>query len=262
MKQSDLRLHRNQYLGDGSHIRVERRTSRTFPLHSHEFFEMEIVLEGGGTQWLNGQEYTLEVGSVYCLSPADFHEVAFSQPTVLWNVSFDETVVSSPHQALCASAFCRCVDPATLERLDAACALLEKECAGGDAIGALMSYLLEIAAPKPVTHPSDHPIHRAMQYIRTYFREDPSLADVAAQVCLSPVYFGNLFKQVTGETFVGYLNTCKVNCAMMLLERGVSVSQACFDSGFGSLSGFLYAFKQKNGISPGEYQKKCRRIPF
>ena len=96
------------------------------------------------------------------------------------------------------------------------------------------------------------PIPKAIAYIETHFRENPSLAEAAEQACLSPVYFSALFKKETGETYVSYLNSCKVRCAAMLLESGMSVTEACFASGFGSLSGFLYTYKQKKGISPSE----------
>ena len=102
-------------------------------------------------------------------------------------------------------------------------------------------------------------MRRAILYVETHFRENPSLADAAEQACLSPVYFGNLFKQITGETYINFLNARKVSCAKMLLESGCSVTEACFASGFGSLSGFLHAFKQKTGVSPEKYKKGGRK---
>jgi two-component system response regulator YesN len=119
-----------------------------------------------------------------------------------------------------------------------------------------MEYLLDTILPQEsvINHPT--PIHQAILYIETFFRNNPSVADVASQVGLSPNYFSNLFKKETGETYVAYLNRRKVTCSMMLLENGVPVSTACFESGFGSLSGFLQSFKKVTGISPNEYQKK------
>ena len=259
MEKENLRLHRDQYVGRDMHIRVEQREADSFPMHSHEFFEIEIVLDGEGVQWLNGRELALRAGSVYFLTPADFHRVEAGEGMRIWNLSFDEAVLQSLLPAHHAVGFFRQVGADVLERLDTVCRLLAQEQQWEARVRPLMAYFMQIAAPATIKHLSDDPVQRGMRYVQTYFREDPTLADVAAQVCLSPVYFGNLFKKVTGETYVSYLNTCKVNCAVMLLENGVSVSQACFESGFGSLSGFLYAFKQKKGISPGEYQKKHQK---
>ena len=98
-------------------------------------------------------------------------------------------------------------------------------------------------------------MRKALLYLETHFRENPSLADIANQACLSPEYFCSQFKQLTGMTYLQYLNQRKVNCAKMLLESGLSVTETCFSAGFGSLSGFLYTFRQATGLSPSEYKK-------
>ena len=163
-----------------------------------------------------------------------------------------------PHQLerlfSCSNAF-RQVEPAELRKLDAAARLLSEEL---DPLRKklLMEYLLRTAdiwqdaeAPLP-------PIRRAVLYIETFFRENPTLSDVASHVGFSPSYFGNQFRKEVGETYVTYLNRCKVNYAAMLLKNGKSVTEACFESGFGSLSGFRYVFEQKMKITPKDYADK------
>ena len=93
----------------------------------------------------------------------------------------------------------------------------------------------------------------------THFRENPTLAQAAEQACLSPVYFGSLFRKLTGKTYVQYLNSRKVVCAKMLLESGISVTETCYSAGFGSLSGFLHAFRQITGMSPKAYKEQIKR---
>ena len=241
----------------GNHIKATCRTAKSFALHSHDYFEIEIILEGGGTQYINSEEYSLEKGSVYLLTPADFHEILLDRHTRLWNIAFDETVLDDElkQKLFSAKRLCRNVDEDTLFRLERASELIVAECAAGGAVEPLLEYMLSILLPSWNKKEQLTPIRRAVLYIETHFREDPSLEDAAREACLSPVYFGNLFKKVTGETYVNYLNRCKISCAMMLLENGMSVSRACFDSGFGSLSGFLYTFRKKTGMSPEEYKK-------
>ena len=118
-----------------------------------------------------------------------------------------------------------------------------------------MEYLLTLVMRTSDQVEELSPMRRAILYIETHFRESPTLADAAAEACLSAVYFGNQFKKVMGETFISYLNSRKVSCAMMLLERGASVTEACYSAGFGSLSGFLYTFKKKTGLTPAEYKR-------
>lgn len=254
------RLEKSKYIGQNRHLVIRKRYSRSFPLHAHDYFEVELVLSGEGKQKINGQEQELRRGSVSILCPSDFHEVETESDTSLmaWNLSFDETVLSYGRlEALFMhGGTSRVLDEKTLQKADTVLALLRQEEEEGGCIRPLMEYLLTLFMDNREVTDELSPMRKAILYIETHFRENPSLADAAGIACLSPVYFGNLFKSITGETYVSYLNSRKVNCAAMLLESGMSVSEACFSSGFGSLSGFLHTFKQKKGVSPEEYKKK------
>lgn len=259
MPQSKIRLTHQQLFDNTGHVRVLHQTLPSSLLHSHEFFEIEIILNGHGTHIMNSQSYDLRRGMVWLSTPADFHEIILDDQAEYWTIIFDETLISQERiQSIFQSNnICRIVDEDVLKRLDTAAQLVYEEHLCNGNIKPLMEYLLDTILPqKPVIH-QPTPIHQAILYIETFFRNNPSVADVASQVGLSPNYFSNLFKKETGETYVTYLNRRKVTCSMMLLENGLPVSTACFESGFGSLSGFLQSFKKVTGISPNEYQKKC-----
>ena len=264
MNKKEPRLDKNTHIGKDKHLSVKKRYSVTFPLHAHDYFEVEIILEGKGTQYINGKKQELQRGSISILSPSDFHEViAESNKSLMaWNISFDETVLSSGRLEsifLKGSGFTRTLDEATLKKVDTAADLLMKEAKCDGCIRPLTEYLLTLLMDADDFSEQLLPMRKAILFIETHFRENPSLSDAAKQACLSPVYFGNLFKQITGKTYVDYLNSRKVNCAAMLLESGFSVAEACFSSGFGSLSGFLHTFKQKKGVSPENYKKMHKK---
>ena len=90
-----------------------------------------------------------------------------------------------------------------------------------------------------------------------HFREDISLASIAAEVGYHPAYFSELFKRTTGETFMESLTKLRIGYARSMLLSGFSVSDACFLSGFGSLSNFLEMFKRNCKITPSEYRKNA-----
>ena len=260
MAQAKTRLHGFQYIGKDIHVLAQKRSSRGMLLHSHDYFELEILLEGHGKMELNSVPYELKSGSVYFLTPADFHEVTLSEGSKLWNISFDESVLHAnqlEHLFSCNQAFRR-VNTTVLRKLDAASQLLSEEI---DPLRQklLVEYLLRAADIWQDEEDPLPPIRRAVLYVETFFRENPTLSDVAAHVGLSPSYFGNQFRKETGETYVAYLNRCKVNCAAMLLQNGKSVTEACFESGFGSLSGFRYVFRQKIGMPPKDYGAEYRK---
>ncbi len=264
MNNKEIRLESSAYIGKDKHIAIKKRYAKTFPLHAHEYFEVEIILDGIGYQIINGKKYPLNRGSVSILSPSDFHQVVAETDTSLmaWNIAFDESVISPSRLEsifLQGGGFTRILDEITLMKIDTVSELLMQEAKENGCIKPLIEYLLTLIMNRTETNDDVTPIRRAILYIETHFRENPTLKDAAQVACLTPVYFGNLFKQVTGETYINYLNARKVNCAAMLLESGLSVSEACFSSGFGSLSGFLHTFKQKKGISPENYKQLKRK---
>lgn len=264
MKNKELRLESSIHIGRNKHLAIKKRYSKTFPLHAHEYFEVEIILDGIGYQIINGKKYPLKRGTVSFLSPSDFHEVVAENDVSLmaWNISFDESVISPSRLEsifLQGGGFTRVLDEMTLVKIDTAAELLMQEARENGCIKPLTEYLLTLIMNNNESNEELTPLRRAIFYIETHFRENPTLKDSAEIACLTPVYFGNLFKQFTGETYINYLNSRKVNCAAMLLESGLSVSEACFSSGFGSLSGFLHAFKQKMGVSPEAYKQLKRK---
>ena len=64
-----------RFLENKDGIKVRRiKFNKNALLHSHNFYEMELVLSGGGEQILNGTSYEMKRGSLSILTPADFHE--------------------------------------------------------------------------------------------------------------------------------------------------------------------------------------------
>lgn len=81
----------------------------------------------------------------------------------------------------------------------------------------------------------------------------PALAAVAG---VSAAHFSRTFREVFGETPHRYLQRRRVERAMYLLRAtDTSVTDVCFDVGFGSLGTFSRTFRAIVGLSPSEYRK-------
>ena len=78
MLQAETKLRGLQYIGADAHLAVREHRTEGMALHSHDYFEMEILVEGTGWMEMNSQRYELAAGCVYFLTPADFHEVSLS----------------------------------------------------------------------------------------------------------------------------------------------------------------------------------------
>jgi AraC-like DNA-binding protein len=99
------------------------------------------------------------------------------------------------------------------------------------------------------------------QYIEKNFTKDISLEEIAKVAHLTPTAFCRLFKQKTQKPFTTYLNDKRIAYACNLLkESDQSIYQIAGDAGFNTSSNFNKCFRQKVGISPGEYRAETRRL--
>ncbi|MEJ2005957.1 MAG: Ada metal-binding domain-containing protein, partial [Cyclobacteriaceae bacterium] len=69
---------------------------------------------------------------------------------------------------------------------------------------------------------------------------------------LSPETIRRWFKKNHGITFQAYQRMMRINSAFQEIKNGQSVTATAFDSGYDSLSGFGYTFKNMTGKSPKE----------
>jgi len=83
----------------------------------------------------------------------------------------------------------------------------------------------------------------------------PSVAYCAAQLNLSPKYFGDLVKKETGKSAQEYIQLKLINAAKeKILDIGKSISEVAYELGFKYPSHFTRFFKQHVGHSPNEYR--------
>ncbi len=83
------------YINPTYHISALKKTIHdTTSLHFHEFFEIELVLNGIGKNMHNGVEYDISRGSVFLATPADFHKVTANPELELITIMFDDVIIS------------------------------------------------------------------------------------------------------------------------------------------------------------------------
>lgn len=97
---------------------------------------------------------------------------------------------------------------------------------------------------------------RILAYIEKHYMNDLSLDHLAELMNLHPNYISSLFKKVTGDTFVNYLNAFRIKEAQKLLgtHRHLSVSEIGRRVGFENKHYFTKVFKKYTGITPGAYR--------
>jgi AraC-like DNA-binding protein len=100
-------------------------------------------------------------------------------------------------------------------------------------------------------------MNKVHAYVMKNFREKITLDDVAAIANMSPTSFSRYFKIHANKTFSDFLTEIRIGYSCKLLvEKNVSISEVCFESGFNTLSNFNRQFKVITHHSPLEYRKK------
>ena len=261
--------HERLQIGNGKHLWVEEHIANgDYPLHWHSFFEIEIVRAGAGAFVINDTEYGLDTYNLFFLTPTDFHSVRVHEQLRVINLSFDESVMDERDLSfLLFSDTKRAYRLSADEyaRITAAAQLLQHECEQEDNCQKqLLQYVLQCLLRKndaDVAAATSHyqGIKKAIVYMEMHFKEELSLRAIADAAGYNPTYFSELFKKITGESYMQTLTKLRLGCARTLLAAGHTVANACFLSGFGSLSHFSAVFKKHCSLSPGAYRKLHRK---
>ena len=94
-------------------------------------------------------------------------------------------------------------------------------------------------------------VERAMNFIDDHFTEPITLNDVAEMAYMSPNYFSQYFKKVTGQNFSDYLSGLRIKKAQELLKNSdmsvIDIAMAC---GFHNMSNFYRMYKKHTGSTP------------
>jgi AraC-like DNA-binding protein len=96
-----------------------------------------------------------------------------------------------------------------------------------------------------------------VQFVRDLLEADPaephSLGSLANRVGMSPFHFARIFRELTGTPPHRYLLRVRLARAARMLRHGVTVTDACFASGFANLSHFIRSFRRYFGAAPSGY---------
>jgi len=99
-------------------------------------------------------------------------------------------------------------------------------------------------------------MHVIYKYVEAHFQEPIKIAAVACKVNLTEAAFCRYFKKATKLTYTDFVNQYRVNHAQKLLMQNTNVTEACYDTGFESLSYFNKIFKKITGENPSSFRKR------
>lgn len=100
-------------------------------------------------------------------------------------------------------------------------------------------------------------VDKAKEYLVEHYADSNlSLNEVGEYIGISGSYLSELFNEITGEKFSGYLASFRVEKAKQLLKStNVTIKEIGFLCGFNSIQNFIRVFKKCAGVTPGQFRE-------
>ena len=263
---------------------VERHKSEfTFPIHSHEEFELNFIEGGRGVRRVVGDsietigdfELTLVTGDglEHAWEQGACREKDIREITIQFSPRLlDDKLLSRNQFASIRKMFERARMGLTFSMpaimrvyclLDTLATKEERMDQFLDMLRILYELSLDTGArtlasnsfAKTVTGRESRRVNKVKEFIAQHYTEEIKLDDLAGLVAMSPSAFSRFFKQYTGRGPVDYIIDVRMGvAARMLVDTTTSVSEICYACGFNNLSNFNRTFKARRGYTPRDFR--------
>lgn len=262
--------------------------------HAHTFIEVVFFAEGETIHEYAGKRYTLSPGDLFVIHPGEPHAYVHGKGVRIYNCLFMPEVLKPDMEYLCrmdgffdlvmVEPFFRPetglrvtlhLDAPTRLRVVELLTQIEREirrkAPGYEALArATLIQLLVLVArfhaqangARAVAEKEDllgkrALIQQCIRYIEDHYPEEISLGSLADQAYLSPEYFSRIFKRLTSQTPIEFINTVRLDRARQLLATTeASITEIAFQTGFHDSNYFTRLFKKVVGQTPGEFRRR------
>lgn len=253
-----------------------------FPLHCHEEFELNFIMNAKGAKRVVGDHITeiddLELVLVgpnlphvwqthKCKSQKireitiQFHKDLFDDKFLRRNqMSFIRNMLEKSAKGI---LFSRQTIMQIRPRLTV---LSQKQ--GFDSVLELLSILHDLSISRNMHTLSDatfnnaelsynsRRIERAIEYMHQGFQKQITLSEVARLTNMTDASFSRFFKARTGITFMDSLLEMRLgHASRLLIDTTQSIAEIAYNCGFNNISNFNRLFKKKKGCTPREFRE-------
>lgn len=96
-----------------------------------------------------------------------------------------------------------------------------------------------------------------MMYVEEHYEEQFNLNDISKIARMSPYHFCRTFKKITGQTFIEYVNLCRIRKGEeMIINSSLPITQIAHRVGFNNINYFNRVFRKYRLCSPSEFRKQ------
>jgi len=263
----------------GKHIQA-------FNSHTHDFIELEIVVNGTADHIVEGKKYQIGKGDVLVLLPGFVHELQNVNSLEIYNFKFDldklillDTDIEklSGFQSLFLYQPMKQyyneyhsylhLEESRLNEVKILCDFILAEWYDRKEgykwviksyFLALITYLSRNFSSNAVTSSyKAQDIINTVSYIHENLNTKISLSQLSSMACLSERQYCRVFKELYGVSPIDYVINCRITLACKMMKNTqLSIQQISTTCGFGDKVSFSRLFKNRFLITPGEYRKR------
>lgn len=100
-------------------------------------------------------------------------------------------------------------------------------------------------------------MNKVYAFVMQNFRQKMAVSELAELTNMTPTSFSRYFRVHANKTFSEFVSEIRIGHARkLLIEKKLSASQACYESGYGTLSNFNRQFKALTQQTPSEYKRQ------
>lgn len=270
----------NEYLNSFFCVETKKKD-----LHSHEFWKLSYVYEGGGMHYTQEHGSPINAHEFVFVSPGAVHDMVSPQENkdfwihvcnILIHPEYFKKIIKKyrtltdidqfPLESILNKPFCiklrdtenlvyntvisiahdrKYSDILTMDFID-------------NALLNLLIYITRLYSPldTPQVKQKDEVLDELIRYMKANYGAPMDLEYLAAYTHYSREYLSRRFKQYTGDTISHFLTGIRIEHAKLMLHSSThSVGDIAAYCGYMSLNNFQRAFKSLVHMSPSEYRK-------
>ncbi|PQP81442.1 AraC family transcriptional regulator [Paenibacillus sp. PCH8] len=250
--------------------------------HRHNAYEIYLFLRGDVHFYIENRCYPMQRGDLLMISPEEMHRVFILDETEYERITINLKKTYMYHLSTPSTNLSACFDYRPKgtgniihlndERLDLMLqwtneieGLRSSDAYGTDikinAAVAQLLVMINVWFHNNSFVPNDimpELVCKTMEYIEAHINQDITLRKLAEEFYMNSTYISRQFKKHTGLTIRSYILGRRIERAKLHLSDGMSITDACFQSGFSDYANFIRSFTKMVGLSPGRYIKQRR----
>ncbi len=268
---------------------IERDPQIPFPLHSHDFTELVLILSGSGTHFTEGAEYQVKSGDVFVIESGFSHgfkeldnlrlyNIIFA-PQVLKQVFIDIQQMPGYHAVFTVEPKFRDIHAfksrlrINLDQLQYCEQLISRlitelsySDSGNGSRALALAYFIELIVflsriyTQEILDSSTEIIRMAelFAFLQTHLDRSVSIEELSTRSNMSPSTLHRAFQRTVQCSPIEYHLQLRIDHALNLLKHSrFTISQISEASGFSDSNYFSRQFRKRIGMSPREYKKNA-----